>query len=196
MRNTLAIFITLTLVGACDPSEAGKAAPEAKSAATAGAPAAADKGAAADADKKGFASLSECVQSCDDAKSKATDRATCRLNCDTTYGVKPTTPAAATNAAADPDPVGRVATCMGGCYERSGGVTDACVGACKAEIAGAANAPDANGLDHLGGCLAACHADKKLSSTDRATCGLNCEQAARVAGPKGGGPVPGVDARP
>ena len=69
---------------------------------------------------------------------------------------------------------------MGSCYAHSGGVTDACVKGCKQTAAAAVNPPSSHALDHLTGCVAACENDRALKPTDRATCGLNCAQVARV----------------
>ena len=70
---------------------------------------------------------------------------------------------------------------MDRCYS-DGKRSEACTSACKAAVTALPAAPAAGVLDALGTCLDACHVGK-VSETNRATCGLNCTQAARVAGP-------------
>lgn len=185
MTRTMFIIIAL-LPLACDPTaESGQGA---KTSASKSSGRSVDEAAKADVEEPAkitFRSLSECMLSCEQEHVISTNRATCRLNCDSAYGAPQTeiVSAGAAAEAAAADPVGRAATCMEGCYARSRGVTDVCVGACKGEVSGAPNSPGMNVLDHLGGCIAACHDDRALSMTNRATCELNCEQSARVAGP-------------
>jgi hypothetical protein len=193
-RILLFSAMVLLLPAACDPQEAHVTK---EGAAVKGHHDSAKADAAADElGTVTFTSLSECLQSCEHEKAIATNRETCRLNCDSAYGapagsVIPTAsgapgngmPAPSAAAVVNPDPVGQAAECMGRCYSSSGGVTTPCVDTCKSMVSVSVNAPSANTLDHLSGCLSVCHSDKKLTPTNRATCELNCTQAARVTGP-------------
>lgn len=166
-----ALFIVpLFFLFACDPAEMKRAGPGEAGAAS---------GAASAEQPATFASLSDCLLSCERQELSADNRATCRLSCDNVYGADPA-PASVVAGAPSADPVGDAATCMGRCYASSGGVTDACVKGCKATAAAAVNAPSTRALDHLTGCIATCANDESLKPTDRATCELNCAQVARV----------------
>ena len=124
-----------------------------------------------------FNSLSECLQTCEGGDKIPTNRETCRLNCDTAYGAQP-----AGAGAGSADPVGQAATCMGRCYA-AGTTTDDCAKECKSMAGKAAAPPASDVLDRLETCVRTCHSDKSVLPTNRATCELNCTQAARVAGP-------------
>lgn len=125
-----------------------------------------------------FSSLSECLETCEGGNKIPTNRETCRLNCDGAYGAQP-----ADTAAGGSDPVGQAATCMGRCYAGDAAVTDECANNCKTMASKAAAPPAADVLDRLGTCVRTCNADKSVIPTNRATCELNCTQAARVVGP-------------
>ena len=124
------------------------------------------------------AAYSSCLLGCDDAKVARADKAACRMNCERPAG--PVPGAAAT--AVDSDPVEYVVACMGRCGA-AGERSEGCTSACKSAVAGLPAAPSAGVLDTLGVCLDVCHVGKHASETNRATCTLNCTQAARVAGP-------------
>jgi hypothetical protein len=124
-----------------------------------------------------FNSLSDCLQTCEDGHRIPTNRETCRLNCDASYGAQPTS-----TAAGGADPVSEAATCLGRCYAVDGATED-CATSCKTLASHAAPAPASDVLDRLGTCIRTCHADKSVLPTNRATCDLNCTQAARIAGP-------------
>lgn len=171
MRTVFIVPVLLLL--ACDPKETVGTSPAKGGEATVR-----HRGAAAGAAEQGmFASMSACLESCEHERASSTDRETCRLNCEHSYGVKPAPPGPGVVSA---DPIGDAAVCMGGCYARSGGVTDGCVRTCKETAAAADNPPSSHALDHLTGCVAACENDRSLKATDRATCELNCAQVARV----------------
>lgn len=192
MPRTLLLSGFILLL-ACDPQQLPTVAKSGAAPAKDGHHGAAKPDAAAvggDAVAGTYSSLSECLQACDHEKVIETNRATCRLNCDSSYGAPATalapvaggtTPA---GGAVATDPVEQAVTCMGGCYSKSGGVTNSCVETCKATASATANAPGGNALDQLGGCMSACYSDNKLTETNRATCELNCAQAARVTGPR------------
>jgi len=131
----------------------------------------------ADAPPAKFASLSACLETCEAPGMIETNRATCKLNCDGSYGAQPS-PAGTVDA----DPVGTAATCMGRCYS-AGSAPEACASDCKKRASEASSAPAAGELDTLDTCVRTCHADKSVRPTNQATCELNCTQAARVAGP-------------
>lgn len=121
------------------------------------------------------AGLSACLDGCSaDAKLSETDRATCRLNCESANKVAPT-------PAADGG-LEQAATCMGRCYDAPG-EPKACLEGCEAAIAGVVGAPSKETLDRLGPCIGDCHKDKTLKPTDRETCRLTCVQVASVEGP-------------
>jgi len=122
------------------------------------------------------AAFSRCLIGCEDGKMTHAVRAACRYNCE-----KSDAPAA-DGALVDSDPVEYVVSCMGRCYT-GGKRSETCTSACKSAVAALPATPSAAVLDRLGTCIDACHAGKHLSETDRATCGLNCTQVARVAGP-------------
>lgn len=190
MRRPLSALLLLTLAAwevACDPptGEAGKpaAAPEAgKAAAKADAKAEASKAEASKleesktnvtGDRK---ALSECLAGCDAAKLSATDKATCRLNCESGMPAAPAVPAVDGG-------VGQALACVSGCYEDTKAEPKACVAGCVAAGAGVANAPAPAVLEQLGACVGECYADKTLKPTDRETCKLTCSQVAATAGP-------------
>lgn len=125
-----------------------------------------------------FASLSECLTSCEVGDVIPTNRETCRLNCDNAYGAPAPDAAGGPNA----DPVGEAATCMGRCYAADT-TADGCAVSCKGLASKAASPPAADVLERLGTCIRTCHVDKSVLPTNRATCELNCSQLARVAGP-------------
>lgn len=142
-----------------------------------GAPAAAAQGNPGAAAPGTFASLSECLASCDRPDMIPTNQATCRLNCDTAYGASAPGRRA---GVADPGPVARAGECLGTCYAGSS-APEACASTCKATAAGVAAAPAAAVLDNLDTCIRTCHADKTMIPTNRRTCELNCTERARVA---------------
>lgn len=183
------IFIAATallLTTSCDSANSTKSkgdasAPTANKAATPAAAAPDGPGAAASGP---FASLSECLGSCDRADVLPTNQATCRLNCDAAYG------ASATGQQAGPvDPVARAGECLGTCYAGSSSPV-VCAGTCKTTAASAASPPASEVLDNLDTCIRTCHADKTVIPTNRRTCELNCTQRARVAAT----PPPGAEA--
>lgn len=176
MTRILSLFVVAALSGACDtqdPAAAKPAAKDDKATARHG-----DAPAASAAAPAQFDSLSSCLNSCDGPDLIPTNRATCRLNCDSAYGAPPRVAAASDG----PDPVGQAASCMNRCYA-SDVTADACAGTCKTSAASATPAPAPDVLDRLGTCIRTCHADKSVLPTNRATCELNCTQLARVAGP-------------
>lgn len=177
----------LLLLIACDPTQSGEApqATVADKAATARGPAAPPvaevvlpkvPGEAPGQDVR--AAFSSCLRGCEDAKHS--DRATCRFNCE--QPVAPGPGSAAPTAVVDSDPVEYVVSCMDRCYT-DGKRSETCTSACKSAVAALPATPSAAVLDSLGTCVDACHHGKHVSETDRATCGLNCTQVARVAGP-------------
>ena len=191
MIRTVAVALLLLTV-ACDPTESGAAPQAGKTTAAGGKAAAAPSPAASpvaeDADPKlagvanggdDRAAYSSCLLGCDDAKVPHADKAKCRVNCE---GSAASTPASAGAAIVNSDPVEYVVGCMGRCYS-DGKRSETCTSACKVAVAALPAAPSAGVLDTLGTCLDACHVGKNVSETNRATCGLNCTQAARVAGP-------------
>lgn len=136
-----------------------------------------------------FASLSECLSSCERADMIPTNQATCRLNCDAAYGASATGPQTGA-AGPDPDPIVRAGECLGTCYAGSSS-PEACAGTCKTTAAGVPSPPAADVLDRLDTCVRTCHADKTVLPTNRSTCELNCTQRARVAAtpPPGAAPA-------
>lgn len=113
-------------------------------------------------------SLAACLQSCDDPT--ATDRATCRLNCETAFKVTP--------AAVIDDGVTAATRCLQGCRGKD-------EGDCRAGCRGAAGAPTGAAMGRLEECLGECAADKTLGEDNRATCDLTCgQEARRLAGEK------------
>lgn len=130
--------------------------------------------------------LVKCLTACDEEKLSPTDKATCRMNCDSAHNVPATTAAA---GAADGG-VERAVECISKCHE--GKLGDACVQTCKTDAGKAVNAPSAATLDQLGTCLGGCYTNKRLGDTDRETCKLNCEQIASVAGPGASKPGKGT----
>ena len=110
--------------------------------------------------------MSACLDLCADTKLSETDRATCRLNCESGYREAPA-------PAVDPA-VSQATTCLGACYPAQGGPAEpGCVTGCRA----ASRAPAA-ALDLLETCVAGCQADAQLGVDDRATCRLQCAQSA------------------
>lgn len=201
MRTAMkSLVILLPLIG-CDPDDAGRPRQAEKVAARPGTPPASaptgDRKVAATpgetkavearpaveevrtdvtGDRKG---LVTCLSACDEQKSSPTDKATCRMNCDSVHNLPATTVAA---GAADGG-VEKAVACISTCHEAGTGDSAACVQACKIEAGKAVNAPAAGTLDQLGTCLGNCYGNKRLKETDRETCKLNCEQIASVAGP-------------
>lgn len=123
-------------------------------------------------------SLSSCLMSCEKGDMIPTNRETCRLNCEGSFGVQPGPTLVDNNA----DPVGAATGCLRRCYTGAASM-DACAAACKKVAAASTSAPSAEVLDALDVCVRDCHSDAKTRPTDRATCELNCAQVARVAGP-------------
>jgi hypothetical protein len=191
MRTALAASIALVLALACDSGPAQDAAKSsagpqdgaAKTSAPAGEVDAktgevdtktgdtAGKGAGGDAPTPRFASLSECIDSCDHAGKIPSNRETCRLNCDAVYG--------ASAGGAPADTIGAAVSCLGRCYAGEAQPADCALG-CKRTAASAAPAPAPEVIDRLSTCVQTCHADRSVSATNRSTCELNCGQAARV----------------
>lgn len=113
-------------------------------------------------------SLSVCLDSCKDGALSDTDRATCRLNCDTAFKV--------TKTEVVDDGFTKATRCMQGC--RADKDAKACRATCRA--AGAAEAASAGpAYERLEQCVEACHGDDTLSADNRATCELTCAQEAR-----------------
>jgi hypothetical protein len=175
MNRCNLVIMSLLLTVACDPKESAQSSGAASPAKESGALAAKTDAPADAAAPVRFSSLSECLSSCERADVIATNRETCRLNCDTAYGA-----AAGDRPATGDDPLGRVAGCLGRCYAGADG-GDACVSGCKNLAAGATPQPSADVLDRLQACVSTCHLDN-TRPTNRETCELNCTQAARVAG--------------
>ena len=123
--------------------------------------------------------LGSCRASCDASKQSPTDRATCRLNCDSAYGATPTVAAAGSG-----DPIADAVACLNRCHIQGGAGLAGCTAGCQSVAAAAPVAPASAALAGLSTCLGECHADKAALPTNRATCQLNCEQEARVAGPE------------
>lgn len=103
------------------------------------------------------AAQAACFDDCDGKGLSATDRSTCRLNCEEAHKVAPS---------AGPPALAAVANCMGSCDAAA----KSCVDACRDP----AVAPAV--LDALAGCVGACQADARSSVDDRATCRLVCAQ--------------------
>ncbi len=192
---SLSVLLLVTLT-ACDPTaDAGKAAAaQASGAGKVEAKAEAPKAdAKADAppaskideaktnvtgDRKAF---HDCLAGCDAEKASATDKATCRMNCEAAD------PKAAAPAVPDADGgVGKALACVSACHDDAK-VTDkkACVGGCVSAGAAVPNAPAQAVLEQLGKCVGECYGDKTLKPTDRETCKLTCSQVASSAGPAG-----------
>lgn len=182
MKQYISAMLLVVVASACDAQDvtAAKGVPAAKTD-HAGAPgqaaaSAAPAGPTADPPAK-FTSLSACLETCEAPGMIETNRATCRLNCDGSYGAQDPVVAGGPDA----DPIGTAASCLGRCY--GSGAPDACAGDCKQVAAGASAAPAPDVLGRLDTCVRTCHADKSVRPTNQATCELNCAQAARVAGP-------------
>lgn len=127
-------------------------------------------------DRKAF---HDCLAGCDAEKSSATDKATCRMNCEAAE------PKAAAPAVPDADGgVGKALACVSACHDDAK-VADkkACVSGCVTAGAAVTNAPAPAVLEQLGTCVGECYADKTLKATDRETCKLTCSQVAASAGP-------------
>ncbi len=179
MTRVFSVSIALMLVAACDAQDPAAAAKGDKtpSKADTAAPAAGDAAPTKDAAPVKFAGLADCLQSCEAGDVIPTNRETCKLNCDTVYGAQP---AAATGSGSDP--VGQAASCFGRCYAADTATAD-CANSCKTAAASATPTAAPEVIDRLGACIGTCQADKNALPTNRATCELNCTQAARVAGP-------------
>lgn len=124
-----------------------------------------------------FDGLSSCLLSCEAADKIPTNRETCKLNCDAAYGSQ-----AGEATPRGSDPVDTAVSCLGRCYASEAG-PDACATGCKSAAVATPMAPATAVIDQLATCVQTCHADKSSLPTNRATCELNCAQAARVAGP-------------
>lgn len=112
--------------------------------------------------------MTACLDLCDDQKVSETDRATCRVSCESGYRGD-------SSPAFDPG-VGQATRCLGTCYPpKSGTVEPACVAACHV---GAEGHLSAEVLETLEACVAGCQADARLDEDDRATCRLMCAQSA------------------
>ena len=183
--RTISVAVFLLLLACDEPVESG-AAPQAGKAATAASqdvpPVVVDPrpGAAAEAAvPEDRASYSSCLLGCDDARVARADKAACRMNCEQPAD---SVPSRTTATAVESDPVEYVVACMGRCYS-DGKRSETCTSACKSAVMALPATQSAGVLDTLGTCLDACHVGKQVSETNRATCSLNCTQAARVAGP-------------
>lgn len=113
--------------------------------------------------------LSACRDRCAGEKLSATDRATCRLDCDNSYRETPT-------PAVNPG-VTLAVRCIGDCRAAKPGTDDgaACISACRDS---AGNVLPAGVFDTLTSCVTSCQADAALGEDDRATCRLQCAQTA------------------
>lgn len=120
----------------------------------------------ASGDRKG---LSECLSDCSAQEQSATDKATCRNNCQVAFKVTPTAGEPLLDAAV---------ACMDRCHAAPAGEVAACVDACK-QPAQPAEAQFPGVLERLAPCVDACHADNPRSPDDRATCLRNCSQTAK-----------------
>lgn len=127
-------------------------------------------------DRKAF---HDCLAGCDAAKLSATDKATCRMNCEAAE------PKAAAPAVPDADGgVGKALACVSACHDDPKAADKkACVAGCVTAGAAVANAPGQAVLEQLGVCVGECYGDKTLKPTDRETCKLTCSQVASSAGP-------------
>lgn len=157
---TRAALALLLLAVACDPAPASAPAPAAK---------VEEHNPNPSGDRKG---LSSCLDDCRAQKLSATDEATCRNNCEVAFKVTPT-------AAGEPALEAAV-SCFDRCRATSAD-DPACVDACK-QAGQPAEDKFPGVLDRIGACVDACHADKSLAPTDRATCLRNCSQTARFEG--------------
>lgn len=182
-RMTLASIMTLCVI-ACDPKASSDATTK-NTVKESGALAARGDAPPADANAAParFNGLSDCLSSCERADVIPTNRATCRLNCDSAYG------AHADGKQPGDDVIGRAADCFRRCAVAPG-AADTCTEGCKAVAAGAASPPAADVLEQLRTCVSTCPTSD-VRPTDRETCELNCAQAARVAStPPPGNPSP------
>ena len=133
----LSRFLLLLLLGGCDPPVVGDQ-----------------------------AALKVCTEACRESGVSATDRATCRLNCEASHKVTPFPPRLPVLAP--------IAHCMGACgRDRAADATTskACVNACRDQD----TAPAV--LDALSVCVMGCQAANRTDD-DRATCRLLCAQDA------------------
>lgn len=124
-----------------------------------------------------FDSLSDCRKICEGGDMIPTNRATCRLNCESGHGAQ--SPGTADGGV---DPVDEAAKCFGRCYAADASADD-CANSCKTMASKAPTPPTAQVLDRLGICVRTCHADRSLTPTNRATCELYCTQAAHRVRP-------------
>ncbi len=127
-----------------------------------------------------FAGLSECLSYCERDDVIPTNRATCRLNCDGSYGA-----AADKDPTAPPvdEPIATVGNCFARCY---GGPGDqaACVTDCKTAASTVRSPLATTMIDSLDTCIRTCHTDKSKIPTNVRTCELNCQQNARSTPPQ------------
>jgi hypothetical protein len=189
MNHPIKLLFALALAVGCDPmTTAAVGGADTKSRATV-ARAETPKPIAA-ASVGTFGSLSECLGSCDGADASATDRKTCRLNCETAYGAEARGVA---NTAANDDPIAQATGCLSRCYGGAG-TGESCASACKTTAAAVASPPPTEVLVQLDACVKGCEADTHVRDTDRATCELNCAQVARVEAtpPPSATPAPGA----
>jgi hypothetical protein len=159
------VIVLIAALAACDPAVSGRATRDAPPSKLE------EHRTDVSGDRSG---LSACLSTCNEGQDSQTDRATCRLNCETAFKVTPT-------PAVD-DGVAQALRCMQGCRpggERTAAAAGACRDACRTTAAAAPGAPSAAALERLGQCVGACADDTALSDTDRATCELTCAQDAR-----------------
>ncbi|MCY0989808.1 hypothetical protein OV203_21905 [Nannocystis sp. ILAH1] len=150
VRSVLVLFLS-SLAG-CDP-------------ATPPAPRVEERVKNASGDRVG---LARCLSECSAGELSATDRHTCRNNCEITFKTTPTAG----------EPVLDLAIqCMDKCHAAKGGASAACISDCK-EQARPAEADSPGVLDRLEACVGECRADATLSGTDRWTCQRHCTQTA------------------
>ena len=116
------------------------------------------------------AALTVCTEACKESDVSATDRTTCRLNCEASHKVTPFPPR--------PPVLAPIAHCMGACGQQHGAAnataSKACVDACRDQD----TAPAV--LDALSACVTGCQAGNRADD-DRATCRLLCAQDAPSA---------------
>lgn len=116
-------------------------------------------------------SLSACLDSCGAGDLSDTDRATCRLNCETAFK--------SSKAEVVDDDFTKATRCMQPCRGRAAAEAKTCREACRAPAATALGAPAGPALERLDQCVEACHGDATLGDDDRATCEITCAQEAR-----------------
>ena len=110
------------------------------------------------------AALTVCTDACKESGVSATDRATCRLNCEASHKVTPFPPR--------PPVLAPIAHCMGACGQHGAAdatASKACVDACRDQD----TAPAV--LDALSACVTGCQVANRTDD-DRATCRLHCAQ--------------------